>query len=199
VAVNVSPLQVRDARFPLNLREALIRSGLSPERLELEITESVFIEDEHRTRVVLEDWKSLGCRVALDDFGHGYSSLGYLDAFPIDKLKIDRSFLNNFDPTRPEAPASLILNAIIDLGRSLGMTTTAEGVERQSQLDHLRRRGCAEAQGFLLGRPMPADQARRLVETACGRSDLAPPVARAAADSLRPSVAAGGRSARRQL
>jgi diguanylate cyclase (GGDEF)-like protein len=197
VAVNVSPLQVRDVRFSLNLREALIRSGLCPGRLELEITESVFIDDERRTRAVLEDWKSLGCRVALDDFGHGYSSLGYLDAFPIDKLKIDKSFLDKFDPTQPEATASVILNAIIDLGRSLGMTVTAEGVEHPGQLEHLRRRGCAEAQGFLLGRPMPADQARRLVETACDRGDFAPPVARAAADSPRPSVVAGRQSARR--
>ncbi len=199
VAVNVSPLQVRDVRFPLNLREALIRSGLSPGRLELEITESVFIDDERRTRAVLEDWKSLGCRVALDDFGHGYSSLGYLDAFPIDKLKIDQSFLNKFDPTRPEATASVILNAIIDLGRCLGMTVTAEGVERRDQLEHLRRRGCAEAQGFLLGRPMPADQARRLVETEFDRSNFAPSVARATADSPRPSAAMGGQSARRRL
>jgi diguanylate cyclase (GGDEF)-like protein len=171
VAVNVSPLQVRDVRFPIELRETLIRSGLRPRRLELEVTESVFIDDERRTRAMLEDWKSLGCRVALDDFGHGYSSLGYLGAFPIDKLKIDQSFLSKFDATQPQATAGLILDAIIDLGRSLGMTVIAEGVEHPDQLEHLRRRGCPEAQGYLLGRPMPADQARRLVEATSKRGD----------------------------
>ncbi|MDR3496431.1 MAG: GGDEF and EAL domain-containing protein [Ancalomicrobiaceae bacterium] len=166
VAVNVSPLQVRSSRFSLMLCETLMQSGLPPHRLELEITESVFLADEQRTRAELDNWKALGVRIALDDFGRGYSSLSYLGAFPIDKIKIDRAFLGEFDPRQPDASAGVILNAIIDLGRELGMTVTAEGVERPDQLDFLRRQQCAEVQGFLLGRPMPADQVARLLQTA---------------------------------
>jgi diguanylate cyclase (GGDEF)-like protein len=163
VAVNVSPSQVHGARFSLILADTLLRSGLSPHRLELEITESVFLVDEARTRAELARWKTLGVGIALDDFGCGYSSLGYLGVFPIDKIKIDRSFLHRFDPLRPEDDAGVLLRAIIDLGRALGVTVTAEGVETPAQLDHLCRNGCTEVQGFLLGRPMPAVRARRFL------------------------------------
>jgi diguanylate cyclase (GGDEF)-like protein len=163
VAVNVSPLQVHGARFSLILADTLLRSGLPPRRLELEITESVFLADEARTRAELASWKALGVGIALDDFGYGYSSLGYLGVFPIDKIKIDRGFLARFDPRRPEDDAGVVLRAIIDLGLALGIGVTAEGVETPDQLDHLRRNGCAEAQGFLLGRPMPAAQVHRFL------------------------------------
>ncbi|WFT80384.1 MULTISPECIES: putative bifunctional diguanylate cyclase/phosphodiesterase [unclassified Methylobacterium] len=156
LAVNVSPLQVRSGRFSLTLAEALLRSGLPPHRLELEITESVLLADEARSRAELERWKALGARIALDDFGRGYSGLGYLTAFPIDKIKIDRAFLAGFDAQRPDAAAGVILHAIIRLGRVLGKTVTVEGVESPDQLAHLRRERCTEVQGFLLGRPMPA-------------------------------------------
>jgi diguanylate cyclase (GGDEF)-like protein len=162
VAVNVSPLQVRNGRFSLILSDTLLRTGLAPHRLELEITESVFIDDEAGTRAQLELWKSLGVRIALDDFGSGYSSLGYLNAFPIDKIKIDRGFLGKLNPDNPDEAADIILRTIIDLGRALDMTVTAEGVERADQLEFLSERRCSEVQGYLLGRPMPVEQARLL-------------------------------------
>lgn len=157
VAVNVSPLQMRSPHFALTVCETLMRTGLPPHRLELEITESVFLSDADATRAQLDQWKALGIRIALDDFGCGYSNLGYLNAFPIDKLKIDRAFLGSLDPSDPDAGASVVLRAIVDLGRALGLTVTAEGVERADQLEFLARVACAQVQGFLLGRPMPAD------------------------------------------
>lgn len=162
VAVNVSTLQVRGGRFSLVLSDTLSQSALAPHRLELEITESVFIDDEAGTRAQLEFWKSLGVRIALDDFGSGYSSLSYLNAFPIDKIKIDRGFLGKLNPDDPDEAADIILRTIIDLGRALDMTVTAEGVERADQLEFLSERSCSEVQGFLLGRPMPVEQARLL-------------------------------------
>ena len=166
IAVNVSPLQVRSPRFTLTLADVLMRSGLSPQRLELEITESVFLNDADGARARLEQWKALGVRIALDDFGCGYSSLGYLSALPIDKLKIDRAFLAGFDLEDPTATAGIILRTIVYLGRSLGMTVTAEGVERPDQLDYLARLACSEVQGFLLGRPAPACEVQALISRA---------------------------------
>jgi diguanylate cyclase (GGDEF)-like protein len=162
IAVNVSPLQVRSGRFSKVLENALLKSGLEPGRLELEITESVFIGDQAGTRTELERWKALGVRIALDDFGSGYSSLSYLSAFPIDKIKIDRGFLGKLDPNDPDKAADIILRTIIDLGMALNMTVTAEGVERPDQLEFLKHRSCAQVQGFLLGRPLPIDQTRLL-------------------------------------
>lgn len=164
VAINVSPSQLRGVGFSLALADTLLNGRFSPHRLELEITESVFIENEERTRAVLESWRILGVRVALDDFGCGYSSLSYLSVFPIDKIKIDRGFLSALDPSRPEAPAAIILRTIIGLGRSLGMSVTAEGVETSDQLDYVRRHGCTEMQGYLLGRPLPAHEAYELTK-----------------------------------
>lgn len=166
VAVNVSTLQVRGGRFSRVLSDTLSQSALAPHRLELEITESVFIDDEAGTRAQLKFWKSLGVRIALDDFGSGYSSLSYLNAFPIDKIKIDRGFLGKLNPDDPDEAADIILRTIIDLGRALDMTVTAEGVERADQLEFLSERSCSEVQGFLLGRPMPVEQARLLFEGA---------------------------------
>jgi EAL domain-containing protein (putative c-di-GMP-specific phosphodiesterase class I) len=160
IAVNVSPLQVRNPAFSSVLQKALAESAIDPGRLELEITESVFISDEEGTRAQLEFWKSLGVRIALDDFGSGYSSLSYLSVFPIDKIKIDRGFLAKLNPRDPDRAADIILRTIIDLGRALNMTVTAEGVERADQLDFLNQRHCAEVQGFLLGKPVPAHEAR---------------------------------------
>ncbi len=164
VAVNVSPLQVRNTVFPLILGDALLRSGLAPHRLELEITESVFIEDEASTRAQLELWKSLGVRIALDDFGSGYSSLSYLGQYQLDKIKVDRGFIGRINPGSPTTEAGIILQTIIDLGRALEKTITVEGVERLDQLAFLNEHGCSEVQGFLLGKPMVAAQARLLYE-----------------------------------
>lgn len=170
VAVNVSATQMRGSRFSLILADTLMRSGLSPRRLELEITESVFLDNEVGARAQLDGWKRLGVRIALDDFGHGYSSLGYLSAFPIDKIKIDRGFLGGFDPAHPEDTAGVILRTVIELGRSLGMRVTAEGVETIEQLEFLRQQKCHEIQGFLLGRPAASEATSALISAQSAQS-----------------------------
>ncbi|MCO5730326.1 bifunctional diguanylate cyclase/phosphodiesterase [Rhizobium sp. SSA_523] len=166
VAVNVSPLQLSSGRFPAILADVLSSSGLRPDRLELEITESVFLGEEASTRAQLEQWKALGVRIALDDFGYGYSSLGYLTSFPIDKIKIDRRFLGASSRAESEARIEVIVPAIISLAQSLGMAVTAEGVEHPEQAAYLADHSCGELQGYLLGKPMPAAEARSLFEKA---------------------------------
>ena len=151
VAVNVSPLQFRNSGFQTIVLQALARSGLSPGRLEIEITESVFLEGEGPVVDLLHKLRAMGIRVALDDFGTGYSSLSYLRSFPFDKIKIDRSFISaiNDDPS-----AAAIVRAIVDLANALHMETTAEGVEDNDQLDCLRGEGCGNIQGYLFSRPI---------------------------------------------
>ena len=127
--------------------------GLAAEFLELEITESVLMENPRRTSELLRHLKSRGVRVAIDDFGTGYSSLSYLSSFPIDRLKIDRSFVAS---SLHDHSGALIVEAVISLARSLGMAAIAEGVETIGQLEFLRRHGCQQIQGYLMGRPMPA-------------------------------------------
>src|SRR6202044_3957338 len=131
--------------------------GLDPGRLELEITESVMVHDFDAVLSILHALKKLGVRISMDDFGTGYSSLSYLRSFPFDKIKIDQSFIRDL-PERPESIA--IVRAIVSLGRSLGMVTTAEGVETEDQLAQLRLEGCTEVQGFLFSRPTAAGNAR---------------------------------------
>ena len=128
---------------------------MSPRRLELEITESVFLANSSETLATLHKLKALGLRIALDDFGTGYSSLSYLRSFPFDKLKIDKSFVR--DATATHGSKSIV-RAVISLGRSLGMTTIAEGIETVEQLDHMRAEGCNEAQGFLFSHPVPVTE-----------------------------------------
>ena len=151
VAVNVSPLQFRNSGFQTIVLQALARSGLSPARLEIEITESVFLEGEGPVVELLHKLRAMGIRVALDDFGTGYSSLSYLRSFPFDKIKIDRSFITalNDDPS-----ATAIVRAIVDLANALHMETTAEGVEDDDQLACLRGEGCGNIQGYLFSRPI---------------------------------------------
>ena len=139
--------------------QALAAGGLAPERLEIEITESVFLDGGDSTLKLLHSLRSIGVRVALDDFGTGYSSLSYLQSFPFDKIKIDRSFIENL-LTRPGATA--IVAAITDLAHALGMETTAEGVEDNAQLAELRSHGCSSVQGFLFAKPMQAKEVARL-------------------------------------
>ena len=160
VAVNVSPLQFRNSGFASILLQALARSGLSPNRLEIEITESVFLEGEVPTIALLHRLREMGVRVALDDFGTGYSSLSYLRSFPFDKIKIDRSFVTHIadDPS-----AAAIVRAIVDLARALKMETTAEGVEDGDQLEELRGQGCGNIQGYLFSRPVEASQVAALI------------------------------------
>jgi diguanylate cyclase (GGDEF)-like protein len=155
LAVNVSAVQFRDAGLLDVISEALAASRLSPRRLELEITESVFLANSSETIATLHKLKAQGLRIALDDFGTGYSSLSYLRSFPFDKLKIDKSFVRDATATHG---AKSIVKAVISLGRSLGMTTIAEGVETVEQLNHMRAEGCNEAQGFLFSPPVPVTE-----------------------------------------
>ena len=160
VAVNVSPAQLRDAGFLSDLNQALAASGLPPHRLEVEITESVLIKDGEEALRTLRALKERGIGIALDDFGTGYSSLSYLRHFPLDKIKVDRSFVEQL-PNDPVAQG--IMEAIVLMGCHLGLKVVAEGVETQQQLAIIRKMGCTEVQGYLIDRPLPAEDARRLV------------------------------------
>ncbi len=155
VAVNVSPLQFRNTGFLSLVFRALAQSGLAPDRLEIEITESVFLDSTEPTVALLHRIRELGVRIALDDFGTGYSSLSYLRSFPFDKIKIDRSFITNF---AENDSAIAIVRAIIDLANALNMETTAEGVEDEEQLEQLKLQGCTSVQGFLFSRSIPSSE-----------------------------------------
>ena len=174
VAVNVSPMQFRNPGLVQAVRNALTASGLPAQRLELEITESVLLANNTATLATLHELRALGVRIALDDFGTGYSSLSYLRSFPFDKIKIDRSFVR--DLTAAEG-SKMIVRAIINLSKNLGMVTTAEGVETDEQLDMVRSEGCDEVQGYLFGRPMPVDALPEAFNT--GRKSKKRPVLRA--------------------
>ena len=153
VAVNLSPVQFRGS-LALHVASALASSGLAPNRLELEITETVMLHDTDAALKILHDLRTLGVRISMDDFGTGYSSLSYLRKFPFDKIKIDQSFVRDLCTTED---AGAIIKAVMGLSSGLGMATTAEGVETKEQLLHLRRQGCNEAQGYLISPPRPAD------------------------------------------
>ena len=159
VAVNVSPVQFHRGALNETILRALADSRLAPARLEVEITESIFLEGSDATLRLLHSLRSLGVRVALDDFGTGYSSLSYLQSFPFDKLKIDRSFIQNL-LTRDGASA--IVRAITELAHALNIETTAEGVEETAQLLELRAHGCSSVQGFLFAEPMTAADVDKL-------------------------------------
>jgi predicted signal transduction protein with EAL and GGDEF domain len=160
VAVNVSPVQFKSQGLGLTVVKALGDAGLAPQRLELEITEAVLIHDDELALGLLSELRALGVRIAMDDFGTGYSSLSYLQRFPFDKIKIDRSFVNNLT-TAEDSVA--IIRAIIDIAKARDTTTTAEGVETDEQLALLRRLGCAQIQGFLIARPVPVAELPRLL------------------------------------
>jgi EAL domain-containing protein (putative c-di-GMP-specific phosphodiesterase class I) len=130
-------------------------SGLAPDRLELEITETVLLNDSAATLSILFRLRELGVRIAMDDFGTGYSSLSHLQRFPLDKIKIDRSFINNM---AADASSLNIVRAVAALASGLGVAATAEGVETREQLDLIRSEGCTEMQGFLLSKPVPAHE-----------------------------------------
>jgi diguanylate cyclase (GGDEF)-like protein/PAS domain S-box-containing protein len=152
VAVNVSPMQFRTSDVPAIVAAALARTGLDPARLEIEITEGVFIDDAARAVEILSSLRSMGARLSLDDFGTGYSALSYLRLFPFDKIKIDQSFVPDLGH---RAEATTIVKAIIALGHNLGLTVTVEGVETEHQLTIIRAQGADTVQGYLLGRPAP--------------------------------------------
>jgi diguanylate cyclase (GGDEF)-like protein len=159
IAVNVSAVQFNRGGLHETILLALADSGLPPARLELEITESIFLEGGEATLRLLHSMRALGVRIALDDFGTGYSSLSYLQSFPFDKLKIDRSFIQNL---LTRQGASAIVRAITELAHALGIETTAEGVEETAQLMELRAHGCSSVQGYLFAEPMTAEDVRRL-------------------------------------
>jgi EAL domain-containing protein (putative c-di-GMP-specific phosphodiesterase class I) len=160
IAVNLSPLQVRDASIVDLVRSALAESAVPPSRLVLEITEGVLIDNPEEVIKRIEDLHALGVRIALDDFGSGYSNLGYLQRFPLDKLKIDKSFV---DAIGQSANGGVIVQAIVALARALGLAVTVEGVETEEQRVLLRLAGCDEMQGFLFARPAPARTIDRLL------------------------------------
>jgi len=160
VAVNVSPVQFRYKSLVTTVISALAASGLQSNRLELEITEAVLMHNNEATLAVLHQLRDLGVRISMDDFGTGYSSLSYLRSFPFDKIKIDQTFVRDLIE-RPDSIA--IIRAVAGLGRSFSMTTTAEGVETQEQLDQMRAEGCTEVQGYFYSKPMPASDIAQLL------------------------------------
>ena len=166
VAVNVSGEQLLDSSFIPTLVTALSSSGLSAQRLEIEVTESIFLRDSNLARQALEQIMALGCGIALDDFGTGYSSLAYIRNLRFSTIKVDRSFVQGAAAGNPESLA--IIRAVVAMADSLEMSTTAEGVETERELEIVRSLGCRKIQGYYFGRPMPALEARGLF----GKSDL---------------------------
>lgn len=163
ISINVSPLQFRHGDFVANLAGLLQRTGADPRRIELEITESVLIDDDARAVQILGELKRMGFTIALDDFGTGYSSLSYLSRYPFDTLKIDRSFVANLAIAEN---ARMIVKTIIDLGTGLGMKVVAEGVETTEEALFLAHAGCHELQGYLLGRPAKVSDMARQIDPA---------------------------------
>jgi EAL domain-containing protein (putative c-di-GMP-specific phosphodiesterase class I) len=175
VAVNLSAVQFRGSGLVATVKSALAASGLRPNRLELEITEAALLEDNEETLATLRELRALGVQIAMDDFGTGYSSLGYLRSFSFDRIKIDRRFVTELGTS---ADCEAIIRAMTGLGRSLGIATTAEGVETAEQLERLRVEGCNEVQGYHISLPIPAaevvaflgvDATEQPSAAACGR------------------------------
>ena len=159
LAVNVSPIQLKSPTLALRITGALAASGLSPDRLEIEITEAVLIHDDESALAILHQLRAIGVRIALDDFGTGFSSLSYLKRFPFDKIKIDRCFVSDIEVDGSAA----IVQAVVNIAAARHMTTTAEGVETEQQREILRQLGCTQMQGYLFSAAKPAAEARRLL------------------------------------
>jgi diguanylate cyclase (GGDEF)-like protein/PAS domain S-box-containing protein len=157
VAVNLSPVQFRSHSLPATVRAVLSETGLPAKRLELEITEGVFLSNDEHVHDMIGNLKKIGVKLALDDFGTGYSSLSYLQRVPFDKIKIDRSFVTG--ASDPEGRNAALIRAMVGLAADLKMQTTAEGVETQEELQLVRDLGCSLVQGYIFGKPMPADEA----------------------------------------
>ena len=161
VAVNLSAVQFRNPTLALSVMSALGQSGLAASRLELEITETVLLQENRAVLDALHQFRKLGVHICMDDFGTGYSSLSYLRSFPFDKIKIDRSFISELGK---ENDCVVIIRAVMRLGSSLGMITTAEGVETEQQLEILRAEGCMQVQGYLFSRPIPVGEIPALLK-----------------------------------
>ena len=165
IAVNVSPIQFRSETLSLKVASVLAETGLDPRRLELEITEAVLIADDDAALATLNQLRALGVHIALDDFGTGYSSLQYLQRFPFDKIKIDRSFVK--EVTRNSSSASII-RAVVSIAADRNMITTAEGVETLQQRETVQNLGCTQMQGFLFSAARPAQEIRALLASGEG-------------------------------
>jgi diguanylate cyclase (GGDEF)-like protein/PAS domain S-box-containing protein len=161
LSVNVSPLQFRNGNLISTVINALTSANLAPERLELEITEAVLMEKGPRPAAIIRNLRAFGIAISLDDFGTGYSSLSYLLNYPFTKIKIDKSFILNLEQ---EANSRAVIRAVIGLGRSLGLTVTAEGIERWAVAEYLRDEGCRQGQGYLFGRAVPASELGRYMQ-----------------------------------
>jgi EAL domain-containing protein (putative c-di-GMP-specific phosphodiesterase class I) len=160
VAVNVAPQQMVQPSFVEDVMDILLEAGLSPERLELEITESSIIDDQAHTLKVMHQLKTYGVRIAMDDFGTGYSSLATLQTFPFDKIKIDRSFVQD---VHKNAQSAAIVRSTLLLGSALQIPVLAEGVENKDELTFLQSENCASVQGFYFGKPMSQQEMRAIV------------------------------------
>lgn len=167
VAVNISARQLRAPGFPAEVAQILAESGARAHGFELEITEGILLDDDDQTQSVLRQLKAMGFSLALDDFGTGYSSLSYLRRYPIDRIKIDRSFITSLGA---DAEAEVVVSAIVKLARALNLEVIAEGVETHAQRDRLLEVGCAEVQGFLFSPPVPAGQIEAMADDLAGRS-----------------------------
>ena len=163
VAVNVSTVQFNRPGLREVVLQALALSGLSPDRLEIEITESIFLDSSEGVMQILHGLKNLGVRIALDDFGTGYSSLSYLQSFPFDKIKIDRSFISNLGL---DGEADAVVKAIVKLAKALNLSVIAEGVETEAQRDRLKAVGCHQVQGFIYSPAIKADEIDAMAVTA---------------------------------
>jgi diguanylate cyclase (GGDEF)-like protein len=170
VAVNLSPAQFKSRNLVQSVLNALAISGLEPARLELEITESVLLNNNEATLATLHQLRSHGIKISMDDFGTGYSSLSYLRSFPFDKIKIDRSFIKDISA---KGDCAAIVKAVAGLGKGLGIATTAEGVETMEQLRHVRAEGCTEVQGYLYSEPQTVDTLRAYFARMNGRTRAA--------------------------
>jgi diguanylate cyclase (GGDEF)-like protein/PAS domain S-box-containing protein len=171
VAVNLSPLQFRAGNLLAIVMDALKQSGLPAKRLELEITETLLLEKSSQVLATLHALRALGVRISMDDFGTGYSSLSYLRSFPFDKIKIDQSFVRDLGANRE---AQAIIRSIVSLGKGLGVTITAEGVETEAELSCLRAEGCHEGQGFLFSRARPNEEIVQLLRAQRGADEPRP-------------------------
>ncbi len=196
IAVNLSAVQFTHGDLPETVHNILIETGLAAKRLELEVTESFLISDPGVALRALRRLKALGVSIAMDDFGTGYSSLSTLQSFPFDKLKIDRSFINNLGK---QGKSASIIRAVLALGRSLEIPVLAEGIETKAHLDFMRKEGCDEAQGYFLGRPVPVDMifaqataAKSLDTVATVWQSVPPPVPEPAGNAMEPRAAVAG-------
>ena len=152
--MNISSIQFKEANFCQTLQQIILESGIEPHYLELELTESGIMSQAEHAINSLSELRQLGVKLAIDDFGTGYSCLSYLRNFPIDRIKIDQSFIRDIETTVANAA---IVDAILALAESLGLKTVAEGVENQAELDYLRQHNCQEVQGYYFAKPMNAD------------------------------------------